>query len=191
MVDSIEIQEATKENALSNPELCATYHATKAKRQVSRRPAERSKIYSKFGRIHFDLIQLDEASNRDKWLSHLYLEGIRFHITHTHKNKNGCVKAIREALALCRNQFAFVDYIAQEGIIWERSVAGTPEQNGFIERAGGVIILVARATPKPYESPYIRLRRIASNIWQIWFLTIGVVREERDIVFDETIRHNG
>ncbi|KAJ5368481.1 uncharacterized protein N7496_008241 [Penicillium cataractarum] len=96
MVDGIEIQEATKENALLNPELCATCHATKVKR---------SKVYGKFGRIHFDLIQLDEASNGDKWLSYLYLEGIRFHITHTHKNKNGCVKAIREALALCRNQF--------------------------------------------------------------------------------------
>jgi hypothetical protein len=39
----------------------------------------------------------------------------------------------------------FMDYLSNEGIIWERSVAGTPEQNGFIERAGGVIITVARA----------------------------------------------
>lgn len=107
-------------------------------------------------------------------MTHLYLEGIRFHIIKTHKTKDGCMKAIGEAIALCRNQFGiqirvfksdrqkalntkFIEYLSEEGIIWERSVVGAPEQNGFIERAAGVIIVVARAMlvsanlPKDYD----------------------------------------
>jgi hypothetical protein len=285
MVDGVEVKKPTKENALENPELCVTCQTTKAHRQVSRRSAQRSKIYGKFGRIHFDLVQINEAFNGHKWMTHLYLEGIRFHIAKTHPNKDGCVKAIREAIGLCRNQFGiqirvfksdrekplsseFLNYLFEEGIIWERSVVGTPEQNGFIERAGGVIIVVARAmladanlpkslwplavsaaayvlnrTPtmlpsgktvvpwteamsaKAPESPikpnvanlrifgcgaWVRTQKIpkkdkmapraqlgylvgyvASNIWKIWFPATGAVREERDVIFDESIRFNG
>ncbi|KAJ6038010.1 hypothetical protein N7460_007781 [Penicillium canescens] len=39
----------------------------------------------------------------------------------------------------------FMEYCRQEGLTVELSVVGTPEQNGFIERAGGIIITTARA----------------------------------------------
>lgn len=143
-------------------------------------------------------------------------------------------------------------------------MVGTPEQNGFIERAGGVIIKVARAllidanlpktlwplavetagyilnrTPTMLQdgqtvipwveamsakseeqirpnlanlriygcAAWVRDRHlakkdkmasrarlgylvgyVASNIWKIWFPATGVVRQEREVIFDETRR---
>jgi hypothetical protein len=107
------------------------------------------------------MVQLDEAYNGDNWVTHLYIEGIRFHLLQTHERKNGCVNAIIQFIGFCRNQLkmdirAFMsdrerslgsvirEYCDQEGIIFQQTVAGTPEQNGFIERAGGILITVAR-----------------------------------------------
>jgi hypothetical protein len=162
MVDGMEIKGQTKDNASENPERCEVCHRTRANRQISRRPAGRSRIYGKSGRIHFDMVQIDEAYNGHKWLSHLYIEGIRLHMAQSHEKKNGCVDAIIGFTAICRNQFGMdirvfksdqerslgydiQQYCAEEGIICEFSVVGTPEQNSFAERAGGVIISTARA----------------------------------------------
>jgi transposase InsO family protein len=38
----------------------------------------------------------------------------------------------------------FKTFLAREGIIHHTSVPGTPEQNGFAERSGGVIIARTR-----------------------------------------------
>jgi hypothetical protein len=162
MVDGIEVKGETKDNASENPERCEVCHRTRANRQISRRPAGRSRIYGKFGRIHFDMVQIDEAYNGHKWLSHLYIEGIKLHMAQTHEKKNGCVDAIIGFTAICRNQFgmnirvfksdqersfglAIPQFCEEEGISCEFSVTGTPEQNGFAERAGGIIISTARA----------------------------------------------
>ena len=108
------------------------------------------------------MVQIDEAYNGHKWVSHLYVEGIRLHMAQSHEKKNGCVDAIISFTAICRNQFgmdirvfksdqerslgqAIKQYCEEEGIICEFSVTRTPEQNGFAERAGGIIISTARA----------------------------------------------
>jgi Integrase core domain. len=162
MVDGIEIKGESEDNAQCNPERCEVCQLTRAKRQISRRPAERSHTFGKFGRLHFDLVQLDEAYNGHKWISHLYVEGIRLHMSQSHEKKSGCVDAIIKFIAICRNQLrmpikvfksdnektlgrAIKEYCEEEGITAEFSVVGTPEQNGFIERAGGIIITTARA----------------------------------------------
>jgi hypothetical protein len=162
MVDGIEIKGEPEDNAQSNPERCEVCQRTRAKRQISRRPAERSHTFGRFGRLHFDLVQLDEAYNGHKWISHLFVEGIRLHMSQSHEKKSGCVDAIIKFIAICRNQLrmpikvfksdnektlgrAIKEYCEEEGILAEFSVIGTPEQNGFIERAGGIIITTARA----------------------------------------------
>ena len=228
------------------------------------------------------MVQLNDAWNGDKWVTHLYIEGIRFHMIHIHKEKNGCVDGIIRHIGFCRNQLgirirAFMtdgerslgniikSYCAEEGIVFQETVPGTPEQNGFSERAGGVIILIARrlikdanlpknlwpeamraavyilnrtptelpnhqviipwveamAATLPEGSPlpranlanlrlygclaYVRNRKIpnldkmepraeigylvgytASNIWRVWFPYLDIIRECRDVVFDET-----
>lgn len=162
MVDGIGFKGEAEDNAQCNPEKCEVCQLTKAKRQISRRPAEWSHTFGKFGKLHFDLVQLDEAYNGHKWISHLYVEGIRLHMSQSHGKKSGCVDAIIKFIAICRNQLgmdikvfksdnektlgrAIKEYCEVEGISAEFSVVGTPEQNGFIERAGGIIITTARA----------------------------------------------
>lgn len=91
MVDGVYFRGGTFE---AIPEICETCQLNDAKRQISRRPANRSRVFGRFGRIHFDMVQLDEAYNGDNWVTHLYIEGIRFHLLQTHERKNGCVNAI-------------------------------------------------------------------------------------------------
>lgn len=162
MVDGVEIRTDNDDSALSNPELCETCQTSKAKRQISRRPADRGYIHRKFGRIHFDLVHIKDGYNSHQWLSHLYVEGIRLHMAQTHEKKNGCIQAIQAFIAICRTQLKmninvfksdreptlgndFMEYCRREGLIVEFSVVRTPEQNGFIERAGGIIVTTARA----------------------------------------------
>ena len=105
MVDGVEILDISKGGTLINPqEVCETCQLTELKRQVSRRPANRARVFGRYGRIHFDMIQLDEAWNGDKWVTHLYIEGIRFHLLQSHTKKNGCVDAIIKLIGFCRNQ---------------------------------------------------------------------------------------
>lgn len=134
MVDGIEIERRYKETALSNPKICAACQQTQAQRQISRRSVESSKVYGKFGRIHFDDMQVEPAFNGHQWITHLYIEGIRFHLIKTHNTKDGCRKAVLDAIATCRNQFgmhirvfksgneksldiAFANWLAEEGIV--------------------------------------------------------------------------
>ena len=101
MVDRLEIKEGT---LTDQRQICETCQITELKRQISRRPATRDRIFGRYGRIHFDMIQLNRAQNGDKWVTHLYIEGIRFHIIHTHKEKSGCVEAITTLIGFCRSQ---------------------------------------------------------------------------------------
>ena len=56
---------------------CETCKLARAPRQISRRPIGRS--FGRFGRVRFDLIQVQTGFNRHKWISHFYVEGVRFH----------------------------------------------------------------------------------------------------------------
>jgi hypothetical protein len=108
------------------------------------------------------MIGLDQGYNGHKSVSHFYVEGIRFHLIRTHRNKNECVAAATNFIGFCINQLKmdlrvfksdnersltdnFKKYYEDLGIILEFSVVGSPEQNGFMERAGGFIIAVAGA----------------------------------------------
>jgi hypothetical protein len=105
---------------------------------------------------------LQPAYNDHKWLSHFYLDGIRWHWGETHKKKSECQQSIRTLFSLLRNWFNLpirvfhsdnkpsigndtLNYLLEQGVIVQRAVVGTPEQNGFAERSGGVIIARARA----------------------------------------------
>jgi hypothetical protein len=165
LVDGViikEISEESQKGALTDlPEVCEVCQITELKRQVSRRSANREVIFGRYGRIHFDIFEINEAWNGDKYASHLYIEGIRFHLIETHKTKDGCVTAIIRMVGFCQNQLgiqirafmtdgerslgnAFKLWCGREGIIFQDTVPGTPEQNGFSERAGRLIIVVAR-----------------------------------------------
>jgi hypothetical protein len=111
-------------------------------------------VYGKFGKIHFDLIEMDEAFNSDRWVSHLYVEGIRLHLAASHRKKNGCQQAIKYFVAYLINHLKMPlrafhtdnersagetvwDYCRSMGFVVEFIVVDTPEQNSFAERAGG------------------------------------------------------
>jgi hypothetical protein len=72
--------------------VCETCSLGRSNRQVSRKPIGRS--FGRFGRVHFDLIQLPHAYNKHRWISHFYVEGIRFHGVMTHELKPECQQAI-------------------------------------------------------------------------------------------------
>jgi hypothetical protein len=139
--------------------ICETYSLGRSNRQVSRKPIGRS--FGRFGRVHFDLIQLPHAYNKHRWISHFYVEGIRFHWVTTHELKPECQQAIMQFVQLAKNWWnlpikAFhYDNEASAGRVSERSLTsdgivvyhsppGHPEMNGYAERAGGVIIVRIR-----------------------------------------------
>jgi hypothetical protein len=135
--------------------ICETCQLGRANRQVSRRP--RGRIFGRFGMVHFDLIQLSYAYNKHRWISHFYIEGIRFHWLMTHEVKPECQQAINQFVDLARNWWnlpikAF-NYdnenaagrtaehgLTSDGIVVYHSPPRHPEMNGHAERAGGVII---------------------------------------------------
>lgn len=160
MVDGMEIKGPILPTKDHDPELCETCQLTKARRQISRRVVGRS--YGRFGRVHFDLVQISEGYNGDRWMTHFYVEGIRLHAVYTHRRKNGVQKAVRAFTAMARNVWGLPikayrydneraagnvveDYLEMEGIVIEHSTTQTPEQNSYGERSGGVIIERARA----------------------------------------------
>jgi hypothetical protein len=61
--------------------------------------------FGPLGRVHFDLIQIREGFNGDKWITHFYIDGIRYHHLETHPSKNGCQEAVKNFVALMTNWF--------------------------------------------------------------------------------------
>lgn len=160
MVDGVKIDRESNNHSHDSPERCMVCQLASARRQISRRP--QGTTYGRFGRIHFDLVQIDTAYNGDRWLSHFYIDGIRLHAAYTHEKKNGCQQAITLFCAHARTQWSLPirafrydnersagrtveQFLAEQGFVIEHSVVGTPEQNGFAERSGGVIVTIARA----------------------------------------------
>lgn len=66
MADGIELTAETRTE--EDPEHCETCQLTKATRQVSRRA--QAPVYGALGRVHFDLIQIKEGFNGDRWITH-------------------------------------------------------------------------------------------------------------------------
>ncbi|KAJ6030953.1 uncharacterized protein N7446_007597 [Penicillium canescens] len=154
MVDGVIIE--GKEDAYK---MCETCQLGRSNRQVSRRPIGR--VFGRLGRVHFDLIQLQKAYNKHHWISHFYIEGIRFHWILTHEYKPECQLAINQFVQLAKNWWnlpikAF-NYdneaaagrpaersLTSDGIVVYHSPPRHPEMNGHAERSGGVIVLRMR-----------------------------------------------
>ena len=98
MVDGIVLQKAEQEET----SLYNTCYIGRVPKQISRRLVGRT--FGRFGRIYFDLIQLPLAYNRHRWISHFYVEGVRFHWIMTHEVKPECQLAINQFVQLARNQ---------------------------------------------------------------------------------------
>jgi transposase InsO family protein len=149
---------------------CHTCRTAKADRQISQRDARRAT--EPFRRVHFDLITINPGLNGHRYVTHLYKEVTGMHFAYTHYQKNECVAKIKDFVQLVERQWErkvktifsnnevslgrdFKTFIAGKGIIHQTSVPGTPEQNGFAERSGGVIIARTRririAAQLPHE----------------------------------------
>ncbi|KAJ5343424.1 uncharacterized protein N7506_003248 [Penicillium brevicompactum] len=161
MVEGMEIVgPISKQSAEHNPELCQVCQVTKAHRQISRRAT--GQTYGPYGRVHFDLIHINEGYNGDRWITHFYIDGMRFHAAYTHESKNGVQFAVKDFLPYARHVLGIplkvvkfdnersvshdVERIIREnGFVIEHSVRAAPEQNGHAERSGGVVIQRARS----------------------------------------------
>jgi hypothetical protein len=150
MVDGV-----TVDDTKAGETLCETCQLGSAPRQVSRRPVGRT--FGRFGRVHFDLIQMPPAYNHHRWISHFVIEGIRFHWVSTHEVKSQCQLAINQFVQLAKNWWnlpikafhydneraaggASEHSLTSDGIVVYHSPPGHPEMNGYAERAGGVIV---------------------------------------------------
>ena len=151
--------ESTETGKSTETGICEVCKLSHAPRQVSRRPI--GQTFGRYGRIHFDLIQFPPAYSGHQWMTHFYVEGIRFHWLYTHAWKSECREAVRKFIALVKNWWnlpirafhydnevaagAIVEaFLNLYGIIVSHSIPAHPEQNGPSERSGGVIIGMAR-----------------------------------------------
>ena len=157
MVDGIKIKGNPSES--TETDICEVCKLSHAPRQISRRPI--GQTFGQYGRIHFDLVQFPPGYNGHKWMTHFYVEGIRFHWLYTHTFKSERREAVQKFIALVKNWWnlpirAFhydneqsagdkvEAFLNNCGIIVSHSIADHPEQNGPAERSGGVIIEMAR-----------------------------------------------
>ncbi|KAJ5369326.1 uncharacterized protein N7496_009086 [Penicillium cataractarum] len=161
IVDGIKINEDLPDSTSEEEEreLCQICNLASAPRQISRRPIGRS--FGRYGRIHFDLVQFPPGYNNHQWMTHFYVEGIRFHWLYTHQFKWECRDAVRNFIALVKNWWnlpirAFQydnelsagaeteSFLSNIGIVVSHSIPYHPEQNGSAERSGSVILTMAR-----------------------------------------------
>ncbi|KAJ6088976.1 hypothetical protein N7499_003084 [Penicillium canescens] len=164
LVNGVEIKNGSE----GETELCEVCNLVNAPRQISRRPI--GKHYGRYGRVYFDLIPMTMGYNQHCWITHFYVEGIHFHWTMTHVNKNGCQEAIQSFVAFAIKWLQLpikvwhsdneksVDMrihkmIDSMGCIHTFTVPYSPEMNGPGERSGGVLIKRARALLKEGKLP--------------------------------------
>lgn len=99
MVDGIKI--TGNEELKEDQQLCEVCKMAHAPRQISRRDI--GKTFGRFGKVYFDLIQFHDAYNGHKWITHFYVEGIRFHWVFTYQHKSEVRDAIKKFIALAKN----------------------------------------------------------------------------------------
>ena len=146
----------------SAPESCETCMLSKASRIISRRSTREHESTRPLQRLHYDLIQMDEASNGDCWASHFVCSYTSYHWLWTHRTKGQATSYIDRMIKLAINQYqrpiqylhsdgekalgdVFQQLIKNNGIVWEFTAPYTSDQNGLAERSGGVITTKARA----------------------------------------------
>ena len=142
-------------------QLCPECELGQAHNQISRVPTWRGTY--PFEKVHFDLIDMDEAFNADSWVAHFYCDYSGYHVSFNlpHKNQDELVAITKEFLALTNDNWGFTtryiqsdgekglgdtwkELIAARGITFNSSPPDTPDQNPHAERSGGVIVTIAR-----------------------------------------------
>lgn len=151
------------ENLLSNETaVCQTCRLSNSQRIISRIPTPRSE--TPYEKVHFDLIQMNEGGEGEKWIIHFLDDNTRMNHVYCINNKKQ--ESILEtakhfvALVLRRWQYhvrlwradneaglgnAFYRWVAAEGFTVENSAPYTPEQNGAAERSGRTLTQRSRA----------------------------------------------
>lgn len=141
---------------------CECCHLAFAHQQISRRPPIRAS--RPYERIHYDIVPLNEAYNGDKQMHHFLDDYTRNHhvVTSKFKGHGTSIEIMRVFCRMLQTQFnlsvsiihldnessfgndlrAFAD---EHGIVLELTPPYTPQPNGAIERAGGLLTLRARA----------------------------------------------
>jgi hypothetical protein len=201
MVEGVVLEDKKPTEQESLCQVCKTGNAPK---QISRRPVGRT--FGRFGRVHFDLIQLPPAYNRHRWISHFYLEGRRFHWIMTHELKPECQLAIKEFVQLARNQWklpikAFhydneaaagkaAEYsLTADGILVYHTPPGHSEMNGYAERSGGMIITRMRMLALEGKLPKDLWPEFASTaVWLLNRTPSYIATENRWVVPWEEVR---
>ena len=198
LVDGVTISDNHEAQAI-----CETCQTGRANRQVSRRP--RGRVFGRFGRVYFDLIQLPNAYNRHRQISHFYIEGVRFHWVITYKFKPECQLAIYQFVDLARNWWnlpikAFnydnetsvgraAEYgLTKDGIVVYHSPLGHLEMNGHAERAGGAIILRIRMLMLEGKLPKeLQPEAAMAAVWLLNRTPTYLADEKRQIVLQSDV----
>jgi transposase InsO family protein len=138
---------------------CEACSTGKMHKVVSRRATPRAT--TPFERVHFDLIQMTEGFNGDKWILHFLDDATRMNFIYTLSRKSLLTDTILYFTAYIRRRFnyevkilhtdneralgeTFKTWIKDNGYTVEYSAPYTPGQNGAAERSGGLIISKAR-----------------------------------------------
>ncbi|GES64853.1 integrase catalytic core [Aspergillus terreus] len=141
---------------------------TKSFQQISRRPRE---VVNKPGyAIHMDIIHMEEGFNDDRYIVHYACRATGFHWIYTTKTKSAAIKTFQHLHHRLKKQDIeitklFSDHDTSFGpehrefcrvhcIDHEMSAPYASQQNSFIERAGGVIILRIRALINAARVPF-------------------------------------
>jgi hypothetical protein len=139
--------------------ICEACELAKAKRQVSRRTSPANS--RPFKRLHFDLIQMSEAYNGDKWVAHFLDDATAMHFVYTLARKSGLNAALKHLYAYVQTQYdaeieefrtdgetalgnEFKEFTSEKGIRVLTSAPSTQSQNGPAGRSGAIIIMKAR-----------------------------------------------
>jgi Reverse transcriptase (RNA-dependent DNA polymerase) len=161
---------------------CETCAQSKARQVVSRRAGQEEPAGEPLERVGYDLIPVEPAYNRDKWVSHFRCFQTGADFVYTHPRKNDAVAVIKEFLNMAKTRYGattrfirtddeptlgkkYEDLLADQGITAERTAPYTSAQNGRTERAGGVLTLRARALRIAAELP--------ANLWPETYTAAG------------------
>ncbi len=171
----------TNPKTASSTMQCETCALSKTHQIVSRRSDQDEVAKHPLDRIDYDLIQMSEDYNDDKWISHFvcFLIGMKF--VYTHERKNDALSIIREFVKLTLIRYeqtvrfiriddeqtlslAYDDFMKMRGISTERSTPYIPAQNEKTERSERVLIIRART---------LRISaRLSTNMWSEVFKAI-------------------
>jgi transposase InsO family protein len=140
---------------------CEACSLSKAHKQISRRPASRAK--EPFEKVHFDLIQMTEGFNGDKWILHFLDDKTRMNFVYTlpDRTQNSVLTTVRQFVAFIERQFDYKiktfktdnesalgkessTWLKDDGYTLDQTAPYTPNQNGASERSGKSFIIDAR-----------------------------------------------